>query len=326
MSAARRSTQQGREHMIGKETISDWEPDIRTLRCFVTVAEERNITRAANRLHIAQPALSRKIANLEQDLNLSLFERSVRGVDLTPAGKILLDRAYAIFGQLAQTFHDVTASSERPAGTVFVGMPPTPGEFIAPPLLRRVKSDFPEIELRFREGFSRDLENWLLNGEVSLAVMHNPPERPDITSQEMLVEKLHLIGRAGSLEKPAYTLAEAAALPLVMPSRSNYLRLLADQQAEGIGHSLNVIQRVDGIWHLKALVRDGHGFTLLTFGGVLTEFHLGTLTAAPIIEPEVQWKLCCAIKTDQTRNMAVRVVKDAIAEIVADLVERNIWH
>lgn len=115
---------------ISDKILSDWEPDIRTLRGFVTVAEERNITRAANRLHIAQPALSRKIANLERELNLALFDRSVRGVDLTPAGKILLDRAYAIFGQLAQTFHDVTASSEKPAGTVVVGMPPTPGEFM----------------------------------------------------------------------------------------------------------------------------------------------------------------------------------------------------
>lgn len=312
--------------MNQNKVISDWEPDIRTLRCFVTVAEERNITRAANRLNIAQPALSRKIANLERDLKLALFDRSVRGVELTPAGKILLDRAYAIFGQLAQTFHDVTANSEKPAGTVVVGMPPTPGEFIVPPLVRRIREFYPEIELRFREGFSRELENWLLNGQISLAVMHNPPDRPDISSQEMLVEKLHLIGRAGSLDKATYTLAEAAGLPLVMPSRSNYLRLLADQHAEGIGQSLNVIQRVDGIWHLKALVRDGHGFTLLTFGGVLTEFHLGTLTAAPITDPEIQWKLCCAIKTDQSCNMAVRVVEDSIAEIVADLVQKNIWH
>ncbi len=312
--------------MTEAKITSDWEPDIRTLRCFVTVAEERNITRASNRLNIAQPALSRKIANLERDLNLVLFDRSVRGVDLTPAGKILLDRAYAIFAQLAQTFHDVTASSEKPAGTVVVGMPPTPGEFIAPPLLRHVKAHFPEIELRFREGFSRELENGLLNGQIGLAVMHNPPERPDITSQELLVEKLHLIGRTGALDKPFYTLAEAAALPLIMPSRANYLRLLADQHAEAAGHPLNIIQRVDGIWQLKALVRDGHGYTLLTFGGVLTEFHLGTLTAAPIIEPEVQWRLCTAIKSDQRRNMAVLEVERAIGEIVADLVARDIWH
>ena len=306
--------------------MADWEPDIRTLRCFVTVAEERNITRAASRLNIAQPALSRKIANLEHDLNLVLFERSVRGVDLTPAGEILLDRAYMLFGQLAQTFHDVTASSERPAGTVVVGMPPTPGEFIAPPLLRRVKEHFPDIEIRFKEGFSRELEGWLLNGQISLAVMHNPPDRADITSQEMLVEKLHLIGPKGSLDKSSYTLAEAAALPLIMPSRSNYLRLLADQHAENIGCTLNVTQRVDGIWHLKALVRDGHGFTLLTFGGVLTEFHLGTLVAVPIVEPEVQWRLCTAIKSDQRQNMATKAVERVISDIVGELVDQSIWH
>lgn len=307
------------------KNLSDWEPDIRTLRCFVTVAEERNITRAANRLHIAQPALSRRIAQLESELNLELFERSVRGVELTQAGKMLLDRAYAIFGQLAQTFYDVTASSERPAGTVVVGMPPTPGEFIVPQLLRLVKEKFPEIELHFREGFSRELENWLLDGQISLAVMHNPPERADIASKQLLVEKLHLIGCADSLSKPSYTLSEAVALPLIMPSQSNYLRLLADQHAETIGMKLNVVQRVDGVWHLKALVRDGHGFTLLTFGGVLTEYHLGTLTAAPIVDPEVKWRLCTAIKTDQRRNKAVMEVEAAIAQIVRGLVKKKIW-
>ena len=305
---------------------SDWEPDIRTLRCFVTVAEERNITRAASRLNIAQPALSRKISQLERELNLSLFDRSVRGVEITPAGKVLLNRVYGIFSQLAQTFHDVTANSEKPAGTVVVGMPPTPGEFIVPPLLRHVKEEFPEIELRFREGFSRDLENWLLNGEIGLAVMHNPPDRADVSSHELLIEKLHLIGQAGSLKKSSYTLTEAAALPLIMPSRANYLRILADQHAEQIGTTLNVVQRVDGIWHLKALVRDGHGFSLLTFGGVLSEYHLGTLTAAPITEPEIRWRLCTALKSDQRRNLAVQEVEKAISTIVADLVASNIWH
>lgn len=304
----------------------DWEPDIRTLRCFVTVAEEKNITRAAARLNIAQPALSRKIANLEQDLKLSLFERSVRGVELTAAGKILLDRTYAVFGQLTQAYNDVTANAERAVGTVILGMPPTPGELIAPSLLARIKKDFPGIELRFREGFSRELEDWLLTGQIGLAVMHNPPERADLTSRELLIETLHLIGATGSLEPRSYTLNEAAALPLLMPSRSNYLRVLADQHAEAIGASLNVVQRVDGTRHLKALVQDGHGFTLLTYGGVLTECNLGTLSAAPIIEPQVEWRLCTAIKTDQGRSMALRVVNDVIAEVVAEMVAERNWH
>ncbi len=311
--------------MATKLSLPDWEPDIRTLRCFVTVAEEKSITKAAARLNIAQPALSRKISNLEGDLDLALFERSVRGVELTPEGKILLDRAYGIFGQLAQTYHDVTARSDSPKGTVVVGMPPTPGEFIAPPLLRLVKESFPEIKLQFREGFSRELENWLLAGQIGLAVMHNPPERADISSRELLVEMLHLIGKTGSLGKNSYTLAEAAALPLIMPARSNYLRLLADQHAERIGCKLNVVQRVDGIGHLKALVREGHGFTLLTFGGVLSEYHQGSLTAAPIVEPEIRWQLCTATKTDQRSKMAVRVVEQAISDIVGDLVARRIW-
>lgn len=312
--------------MTSDHSQLDWEPDIRTLRCFVTVAEEKSITRAALRLRIAQPALSRKIANLEHDLKVGLFDRSIRGVELTPAGKILLDRAYAVFGQLAQTFHDVTANAERPAGTVVLGMPPTPGELIAPALLRGLKQKYPDIEVQFREGFSRELENWLLSGQIGIAVMHNPPERDDLRSNELLAETLHLIGARGSLEPRSYSLREAAALPLLMPSRPNYLRVLADRHADMIGVELNVVLRVDGTRHLKALLQDGHGFTLLTYGGAMTECNLGSLSAAPIVSPQVEWRLCTVMKTDQNRNLALCAVESEIVRIASDMVAAGIWH
>lgn len=304
----------------------DWQPELRTLRYFLCVAEEKNMTRAAERLRIAQPALSRQIARLEEDLGLPVFRRTSRGVELTEAGEILSTRAYAIMAQIAQAHHDVTSRSETPRGVVVVGMPPTPGEFIVPPLLERIKRDYPEIELRFVEGFSRDLETKLTRGEIGLAVMHDAPRREDIVTTDLLVEHLYVIGPRGSLTRDSYPLAEAAALPLVMPSRQNYLRILIDQQCDSIGVSLNVTQRVDGVWHLKSLVRHGHGYTILTFGGVLTEVEAGTLDARPITDPQIDWTLCVACKSDQKDKPAVQVVREVTQGIVNDLVARGIWH
>ncbi len=303
----------------------DWHPEMRALRYFVCVAEEKSMTKAAGRLRVAQPALSRQIAGLEGDLGVPLFVRMPRGVELTEAGEILLERAYGVFSQLARAYRDVTTHSASPKGIVVVGMPPTPGEFILPPLLARTRRDYPEIELRLVEGFSRELEKALITGEIALAVMHDPPDRSDIHVRELLREQLHLIGPPAALDKEDYTLSEAAVFPLIMPPRPNYLRVLADRAADERGIELNVIQRVDGVWHIKALLRAGHGFSLLTFGGALTEIRQGTLAARPVRDPVIEWRLCVAARQDQRRKIAVSVVEDAIFEIVTDLSARGVW-
>ncbi|MEZ5931971.1 MAG: LysR family transcriptional regulator [Alphaproteobacteria bacterium] len=289
--------------MMRRDTRSDdWQPELRTLRYFVCVAEEKSFTRAAERLQIAQPALSRQIAHLESDLGVMVFVRTPRGVELTEAGDILLRRAYGILAQIQQAHHDVTAQVEAPRGVVVVGMPPTPGEFIAPPLLAVMRERYPEIELRFVEGFSQALQSRLSNGEISLAVMHDTPVQDDIAVTPLLVERLHVIGRTGTLEQAAYTLAEASRLPLILPSRPNFLRILIDKHADEAGIALHVTQRVDGISHLKALVRQGLGFTILTYGGILSEAQMGTLEAAPITDPPMEWTLGIATRADQRRR------------------------
>jgi LysR family transcriptional regulator, nitrogen assimilation regulatory protein len=303
----------------------DWQLDLRPLRYFVSVAEEKSLTKAAERLNVAQPALSRQMQKLEAALATPLFIRSARGVELTEAGEILLRRAYLIFNQIQQTVHDVTAGANHPQGIVTVGMPPTPGEFIAPVLLERIKRNFPDIELRFLEGFSGILEQRLANNEIGIAVMHDPKPGSDIVVSELLVEHLWVIGAAGSLDRPSYTLAEAAALPLILPSRPNYLRMLIDSHAEREKLTLNIVQRSDGVWHTKALVRYGHGQTILTYGAVLSEMQHGTLDAVPITDPRIDWTLCVAMRRDQSRKPAFIVVGEAIGEIVGDLVARQIW-
>lgn len=302
-----------------------WRFELRALRYFVCIAEERSITSAADRLRIAQPALSRHIKRLETELGVAVFVRSAKGVELTAEGEILLDRAYAVLAQLEQAHHDVTAYAGEPRGVVVIGMPPTPGEFIAPPLLEHTRRHYPDIELRFVEGFSRDLEQRLTEGTISLAVMHDPPNLPNIVASRLLVERLYVVGAPGALDGDSYTLADAVQLPLIMPSRPNYLRILVDKHADLAGLGLNVIQRADGVWHLKALVRHGHGVSILTYGAVLSEVQQGTLVAVPICEPRINWALSIATKIDQRGKMATQIVERAVQTIVRDLVRQGLW-
>ncbi|WP_417686623.1 LysR family transcriptional regulator [Roseibium sp.] len=295
------------------------------MRYFVCVAEEKSFTRAAARLRIAQPALSRQIKRLEEDLKVEVFVRHARGAELTEAGEILLRRAYLIFNQIQQTHHDVTIHSSHLGGVVSVGMPPTPGEFIAPRLLERAKQLYPDIELRFVEGFSADLEQKLSNNEIGVAVMHDPAPRDEIKISELLVEHLCLVGQKGTLDKPSYTLQEASEYPLILPGRPNFLRILIDNCAERSETPLNVVTRSDGIGHTKSLVRYGHGFTILTYGAIISEVQQGELEAVPITDPEILWTLCVAMRTDQSRKQTLVVVEQLIRQIVQNLVDDGIW-
>lgn len=303
----------------------DWPIDLKSLRYFVGVAEEKSFSRAASRLRIAQPAISRQVRSLEDDLGVELFTRHARGVDLTEAGEILLRRAYTIFRQVQQARDDVNTHSRTPRGTVTVGAPPTAGEFIIPRLIAQSRAAYPEVELRFVEGFSGELHQKLMNNEISLAVMHNPTLHPEIKISELLTEYLCVVGPAGSLTRTGYTLAEVAAMPLVLPDRPNHLRILIDEHAERHDLTVDASIHSDGVWLTKAIVREGHGFTILTAGAVISEVRQGLLDAVPISDPSIPWRLGVAMRVDQSRKRTFVVIEELIHAIAGGLVAENIW-
>jgi DNA-binding transcriptional LysR family regulator len=146
---------------------------------FVAVAEEGQITRAAARLHVAQPALSQAMAQLESELGVTLLERHARGVTLTPAGEAFLPKARAAVAANKDAALTAEWLGRTAQGTIefgFVGHPPP---LDSPGLLEAFKKLHPDIDIRFRElPFpSLPTKRWL--SAVDLAVCHRPPEDPD---------------------------------------------------------------------------------------------------------------------------------------------------
>lgn len=299
--------------------------DITGLHYFSVVAEERSFSRASARLRIAQPAISRKIQALEQDLGVQLFARHTRGVDLTESGETLLANAYALFRQIEYLRDNTQTSGETPRGVVAIGVMPTPGEYIIPRLVEQSRKLYPEIRFRIVEAYSGTLHRMLINQEINIAVVHAPEPHPDIVVHELLIDYLCLVGRAGSLKQPAYSFAEAAAFPLLLPEAPNLLRLRIDQIAEQRDVRLNVGLLCNGFWLTKSLIRAGLGYTMVTFGSVVNELELGNFDVAPIRNPDVPWPLAVAMRADQQRRLSLNVVKGLIETIVAELRSKHIW-
>lgn len=299
--------------------------DITGLHYFSVVAEERSFSRASARLRIAQPAISRKIKALEEDLGVQLFTRHTRGVDLTEPGETLLANAYALFRQIEHLRDHTVTSGETPRGVVAIGVMPTPGEYIIPRLIEQSRRLYPDVRFRIVEAYSGTLHRMLINQEINIAVVHAPEPHPDIVVHDLLVDYLCLVGRKGTLEKAAYGFAEAAAFPLILPEAPNLLRLRIDQIAEQRDAQLNVEYLCNGFWLTKSLIRAGLGCTMVTFGSVVNDLELGNFDVAPIRDPDVPWSLAVAMRADQQRRLSINVVKGLIETIVAELRSKHIW-
>jgi DNA-binding transcriptional LysR family regulator len=158
------------------------------LRYFVAVAEEGQITRAARKLHLAQPALSQAIAQLESDLDVELFVRHPRGMTLTPAGEAMLEKARAVLAAEAETARTALALRRVANSEISVGFIGPPPAIAHPDLLTAFSERNPQAQISFRDlQFPRGAtSNWL--ADVDVAVCHTPKAEASVSMQPIRVE------------------------------------------------------------------------------------------------------------------------------------------
>jgi DNA-binding transcriptional LysR family regulator len=148
--------------------------ELRHLRSFVAVAEELNFTRAAARLHLAQPALSAHVRQLEQRMGCRLLERTTRKVSLTPAGAALLDAAPGALAAVEEAVADAQAAAAGEGGTLAVGMPATSALDLVPRVLRAFAEVRPRVHVSVRSVPFGDPTGGVRSGECDAAIVWLP--------------------------------------------------------------------------------------------------------------------------------------------------------
>lgn len=149
-------------------------PELRHLRSFVVLAEELNFTRAAGRLHLAQQALSAQIRQLEEMLGVTLFHRTTRKVELTPAGSVLLERTTAILADVDAALEEVRATAGGARGSITVGLLGTASLEVTPRILRAFAARYPAIELNVRNVDFADPSGGVRDGSTDAAIVWLP--------------------------------------------------------------------------------------------------------------------------------------------------------
>jgi LysR family nitrogen assimilation transcriptional regulator len=301
--------------------------DLRALRYFVHVAEARSFSKAAVQLRVAQPALSRQIRKLEDELGVELVLRTGRQLELTEPGLLLLQRAHSLMRQVRQTADDVRAHGSLVRGTMTLGVSPATCDVLSPLIVRECAQRYPELRLSFVEGFSSYIFNRLVAQELTLCLVHNPPRHQGIEIEPLLMEQMYLVGpgaKTGGLP-PVTPRMKLERVPLILPNSTHALRMLIERAVAEQGGRLNVAVQIDGYTTTKALVAAGLGYTLLPYSSVHQQVEDGQLSAVRLRKPDMLWTLSVAYRRDQRTALAVKAVRDVIASAVGKLVEEGKW-
>jgi DNA-binding transcriptional LysR family regulator len=150
--------------------------EFRTLRYFVIAAEEGHITRAAERLDMQQPPLSRQIKALEREVGVQLFRRKARGVELTEAGSTLLHASRDILARVQRAIEATQRTAQGQQGQVRIGAAPTaPFHSFVPKVIRTFRETFPDVTLTLEESLSNDLFQRLRDDQIDIAFYRSPP-------------------------------------------------------------------------------------------------------------------------------------------------------
>jgi LysR family nitrogen assimilation transcriptional regulator len=258
------------------------------LEYFCKVAEYGSFSRAAIVLGINQSALSRHIRNLETDLGLPLFYRNGRGAILTEHGKRLLTRAMKALEEIALAKQEALNARGEAVESVVIGLPPTVARVLVRPLAAQLTRIFPKIRLRFAEGFSGHLLEWLDSGRVDIAVMYSGWAAGRLHAEQLINERLCLVASNDARKLKATTpTSDLARLPLILPSAPHGMRRLVDLVAVDLKLPLNVVIEADSFGSILALVKANLGYSLLPTTAIQDELARQEFQASLLVEPEV---------------------------------------
>lgn len=295
--------------------------DLQRLRVLVHVAELGNMSRAAERLGLSQPALSRQIKLLEQELGVRLLDRTGRGVALTEAGHTVERRARAVFDEVAKIDQELAGTAHRIGGQLSVGLPPSVGVLLATPLIERYHAAYPAVLLKVIEDLTGALQDGLLTGRIDIGVLYDGTISASLHAELLLVEELALVGSAASglSADSAVPLEAIGAYPLILPSYRHGMRAILEQAAFRAGVRLRTVIEADSLRVQLELVRRSLGYTLLPRYTFAAKLEAGELTAAPVTDPPLHRRWVLAWPGDRPLSRAAQAMADGIRAEVARL-------
>jgi LysR family nitrogen assimilation transcriptional regulator len=287
--------------------------DFDQLKYFAHVAKLRSFTVAGQRLNVAQSALSRQVKALEQELGVQLLARTTHSVVPTEAGLRLLEMSDFILHYIDQVGDKVRETASEPAGSIALGLLPAVAYIVTPPLLKRVRKEFPKVSVLVSEGLGVFLRERLLMGQVDLAVMTAGRLVKGLTELHAVDEEMILTGLPRALEAfpDPVSLKQLADVPLLTTEGFKQV-ILTSARAAGVPLRFEMEQ--NSLMALKVMLQQGSGISMLPYTVVHEEWLEGRLGIRRISEPRMIRHLAIVKPEYRPSSRALAAVEGILLE------------
>lgn len=298
--------------------------NLRQLKYFVRVVEFGNLTRAADALHVAQPALSQQMALLEDKLAVQLLVRGPKGVSPTVEGELLYRHAQIILRQVDYTRSLMSRASDHITGTVSIGLASSTARILALPLMRRVKEELPAIVLELVDIPSADLTKFVLQGRIDFSLSPDQGPLNGLERDAVVREELLLIAPSSWKLPRLPRLTDIAGIPLILPSPPNALRKRVDDAFLATAQTTNLYGEASTSAILIPTVLAGMAATILPYSAAHLEIPQG-LCVGYSVAPPLYRDLTLCLSTSLPPTPAVQRVVKLCKEEMARLVQEGSW-
>ncbi len=267
---------------------------------------------------------------MEEELGVALLHRAASGVKATEAGERLMAHAQKILAEFAQINDSVRGESIAPRGLVRFGLPGTVSEQMAAPLIEAARTIYPEINIGVVEAMSGHILDWLKKGDLDLAMIYSTSDPRGLVVHHALSEEICLFASVTTIINSeiaghTVTLAEAAALPLIVPGPGHGLRQLIDDSAEAQQIAISPAIEIDSYSQIKRLVMRGLGFGVLPRMAVQRESMDGLFRVWKFDQPAISRKVYLAYSAERPLPKAPRAIARLSWEILRGLVGDAVW-
>lgn len=288
--------------------------DIRHLDALLAIAETGSFSAAAEMLHTVQSNVSEQIRQLERELGVPVLVRGRRGATPTEFGRVVLERARRIRGELESMRVDLSLLQGLEAGHASLGVVGTASRWLVPALVEDLRERAPGVHLRINEGASERLAAEVVAHEVTMAVVTEPILDARLAVEHLLEEDLvGLVPGNVELGPAPVPFSALAALSLILPPAGNPFRLEIDEVAAAHGLTLSVPVEVEGVRLIADLVAAGRGASILPETAV--PFGRSNLRTVPIAGMPPR-RLALVTARHAYLSLADRAVRDAVKRLV----------
>ncbi|WP_379162488.1 LysR family transcriptional regulator [Paenibacillus sp. sgz5001063] len=301
--------------------------ELRQLQYALQIAAERNFSRAADKLHIAQPSLSQQLSKLEKELGVLLFQRNTSSVELTHAGEKFVEQAQTIIDAVELLRQEMSDISQLRTGHVVVGSMPITGAHLLPHVLPVFKSKFAEVEITLLEDSSMNLEKLTASGQTDLSLLSLPLEIPTLAYEVLGEERIDLAvppehplaARIASGTRTS--LQELKDEPFIVLKEGQGFRKMTVELCREAGFEPRIVFESNNMETVQSLVATGMGVTLVPHFIARAPRSEFVPVYLPLAEPVPSRTLVVAYRRGRYLSKAAEAFMETFKTTVKDLTD-----